>query len=115
MWVLLLGSSVQGQARTQNTTNYVGVFVGFIVFLMCTENKMQAVKVYNFTCPSLLQPQAYTSPVEDKASTCSQPTAMSSMNIPSRDGTTWGLDLLFSIESGKPIRHSEARTKERTQ
>lgn len=51
------------------------------------------------------------SPVEDRARTCSQPTATSSMNRPSRDGTTWGLDLFFSIESGRPIRRSERRLK----
>ena len=43
------------------------------------------------TCPSELLPQAYTSPVDDKASVCSAPTAMSSMKIPDSTGTCWGL------------------------
>lgn len=47
------------------------------------------------------------SPVEDMASTWSEPTAMSSINSPSRDGTTWGQDLFFSMESGRPIARSE--------
>lgn len=53
------------------------------------------------------------SPVEERASTCSQPTAMSSINSPSRDGTTWGQDLFFSMESGRPIRRSKRGTEKR--
>lgn len=43
------------------------------------------------TCPSELLPQAYTSPVDDRARVCSAPTAMSSMKIPDSTGTCWGL------------------------
>lgn len=58
------------------------------------------------TWASQLQPHAYTSPVLDRAKMCSQPTAMSSMNTPSKAGTICGRLWFFSMESGRPIRRS---------
>lgn len=58
------------------------------------------------TWASQLQPQAYTSPVLDKARMCSQPTATSSMNTPSRAGMICGRLWFFSMASGRPMRRS---------
>lgn len=58
------------------------------------------------TWASQLQPHAYTSPVLDKARMCSQPTAMSSMKMPSRAGMICGRLWFFSMGSGRPIRRS---------
>lgn len=60
----------------------------------------------DFTWASQLQPHAYTSPVLDKARMCSQPTAMSSMNTPSKAGIICGRLWFFSMASGRPIRRS---------
>lgn len=64
-----------------------------------------------FTCPSELLPQAYTSPVDAKASVCSAPTATSSMTTPARTGICCGRLWLRARPSGKPIKRSEKITR----